>query len=157
MSISPTCLYSTALYRDGITFLPTRLARNAPRHQRLPPPPPALEFVPVHPLLITTTPHFFCDGRRRRRAGVLLFCAFFSQNGPRSSTPVTPSAVALCRLFSDITERYRPLRDPLKQLRFAKHVQEPVLRSVREPTTSRVGTGGALVGGIVAATAVRPR
>ncbi|CAM9174230.1 unnamed protein product [Ectocarpus sp. 6 AP-2014] len=66
------------------------------------------------------------------------------KNGPRSSTPVTPSAVALCRLFSDVTERYRPLRDPLKQLRFAKHVQEPVLRSVRGAsyTVTHVGGGG---------------
>eukprot|EP00752_Nemacystus_decipiens_P007232 g6473.t1 len=54
------------------------------------------------------------------------------ENGPASSTPVTPSAVALCRIFWGITERYRPLRDPLKQLRFARHVQEPVLRSYRD-------------------------
>ncbi|CAM9192731.1 unnamed protein product [Scytosiphon promiscuus] len=54
------------------------------------------------------------------------------KNGPPSSTPVTPSAVAMCRLFSDVTERYRPLRDPLKQLRFARRVQQPVLRSYRD-------------------------
>lgn len=52
------------------------------------------------------------------------------QNGPASSTPVTTSAVALCRIFWGIAERYRPLRDPLKQLRFARRVQEPVLRLV---------------------------
>ncbi|CBN76706.1 hypothetical protein Esi_0000_0496 [Ectocarpus siliculosus] len=75
------------------------------------------------------------------------------KNGPRSSTPVTPSAVALCRLFSDVTERYRPLRDPLKQLRFAKHVQEPVLRSASgggEATKGAPGGGGG-AGGVTSA------
>ncbi|CAN0145668.1 unnamed protein product [Ectocarpus sp. 12 AP-2014] len=76
------------------------------------------------------------------------------KNGPPSSTPVTPSAVALCRLFSDITERYRPLRDPLKQLLFAKHVQEPVLRLVNSgggDDTQEASGGGGGGGGVTSA------
>lgn len=58
------------------------------------------------------------------------------QHGPKLSTPTTPSAVAVCRIFSDLTERYRPLRDPSKQLRFARTVQVPILRAVSDLTVN---------------------